>query len=155
LAALCVVLSDAWTREAKPVQDYGWPSLRSLAFLLPVLVLVQIALGAGFRHQLLSLIPHLAGAMLIAMFILTVGTFVLQQCKEHQTLLTWGRVLIGLTCVQLFLGIAAYVGRAVPNISIHAVLAMVTAHVTAASLVLASSVVLGMHIRRNVIPKAK
>jgi hypothetical protein len=152
-AALCVQVSDSWSREPQLIQDYGWPSLRSLSFLLPALIVIQIALGAAFRHQILGLIPHIVGAMLVAMFILMVGTFVLQQCKQHKTLLLWGRVLMGATFLQVFLGIAAFVVRARPKTSAHGILMTATSHVVVASLLLASSVVLGMHIRRHVTPK--
>jgi hypothetical protein len=152
--ALCVALSESWTREPQYIQDYGWPSLRSLAFLLPGLIVIQIALGAGFRHQLLSLIPHVVAAMLVAMFILMVGSFVLQQCKQHHTLMRSGRIMLWMTAIQVFLGIAAFTLRAMPKADANAILVLSTAHTATGSLLLASSIVLGMHIRRNVTPKA-
>src|ERR1051326_2605353 len=58
LVSIAVVTSAAWARGSELVNDYGWPSNRSLAVVSPVLVLMQIALGAAFRQKAISLMPH-------------------------------------------------------------------------------------------------
>lgn len=151
---LAVGASGAWSREPQIIADYGWPSLRSLSISLPALVTVQIALGAAFRHGMLGLMPHVIGAILISMFILMVGSFVLQQCKTHQTLSFAGRTMMVVTFVQVFLGIAVFTVRSLPKQEVAAVLAIASAHVATGALLLGASIVLGMHIRRNVSPKA-
>ncbi len=152
-AALAVAASPGWSREPHLIPDYGWPSLRSLSISLPVLVALQIALGAAFRHRMLGLMPHVIGAMLISMFILIVGSFVLQQCKEHKALSGSGRVMMATTFLQIFLGLAVFTVRSMPKQEASAILAIATAHVVTGAALLAACVVLGMHIRRNVVPK--
>lgn len=151
--ALVVASTASWMREPQTVPDYGWPSLRSLAFTLPVLVALQVALGAAFRHRMLGLMPHIIGAMLVSLFIIMVGSFVLQQCKGHKVLTDTARGMMAVTFAQVFLGIAVYTVRAVPKIDPNAVLWIATAHVTVGALLLSASVVMGMQIRRNVTPK--
>jgi heme A synthase len=153
-AMLAAVLPDSGMRPAQTVRDYGWPSLRSLAFLLPALVLLQIALGAAFRQRWLGLLPHVVGAILVSMFILIVGAFVMQQCKDHKVLAGAGRALMVVTFTQVFLGIAVYTVRALPKQEPGPVLTMAAAHVVTGAALLAVAAVLGLHIRRNVIPKA-
>jgi len=152
-AALVVATSPGWSREPQFIPDYGWPSLRSLSVSLPVLVALQIALGAAFRHRILGLMPHVIGAMLISMFILIVGSFVLQQCKDHKTLSGAGRGMMATTFLQIFLGLAVFTVRSMPKQETSAILAIATAHVVTGAALLAACVVLGMHIRRNVVPK--
>jgi hypothetical protein len=152
--ALTVAASSGWAREPQVIQDYGWPSLRSLSISLPVLVAIQVALGAAFRHRLLGLMPHVIGAMLVSMFILIVGSFVLQQCKDHRVLSGAGRAMMVVTFVQVFLGLAVFTVRSMPKQETGAILAIATAHVATGAALLAASVVLGMHIRRNVVRKA-
>jgi hypothetical protein len=147
---LVVAASPGWSREPQMIPDYGWPSLRSLSISLPTLIAIQVALGAAFRHRILGLMPHVIGAMLVAMFILIVGSFVLQQCKDHKTLSAAGRTMMVVTFVQVFLGLAIYTVRSMPREPAAAVLAISTAHVVTGAALLAASVVLGMHIRRNV-----
>src|SRR6185295_5421486 len=54
VVAVAVVTSAGWARGPELVNDYGWPSNRSLAVVSPVLVLMQIALGAAFRQKAIS-----------------------------------------------------------------------------------------------------
>jgi hypothetical protein len=151
--ALVVGTSKSWSAPPTIVQDYGWPSLRSLSYLLPIFVAIQVALGAGFRQGTVGLMPHVIGAMLVSLFILIVGSFVMQQCKNHPTLEPAGKTLMVFTFVQVFLGIAVFTVRSIPTQDIGPTLALATAHVATGALLLAASVVLGMYIRRNVVPK--
>ena len=151
--ALVVAASPGWSRGPQIIPDYGWPSLRSLAILLPVLVAIQVALGAAFRHRVLGLMPHVIGAMLVSMFILIVGSFVLQQCKDHKTLAGAGRTMMAATFLQIFLGLAVFTVRSMPKQETSAILVIATAHVVTGAALLAACVALGMHIRRNVVPK--
>jgi cytochrome c oxidase assembly protein subunit 15 len=148
--AIAVFTSRKWQEGPDPVEDYGWPSLRSLAIVTPVLILLQIALGAGFRHRAFGLLPHVVGAMLVPLMILLVGVFALHQFPQHRALRPAATGLLAITLAQVVLGIAAYFAR------INAVeypLAMVlttVAHVATGGLTLAASVVLAIQIRRNV-----
>lgn len=148
--AIAVFTSRKWQEGPEPVEDYGWPSLRSLAILTPVLVLVQIALGAGFRHRAFGLLPHVIGAMLVPLVILLTGIFVLQQFPKHRSLRPAAIALLSITGVQVLLGIIAYVARINAfEYPLAMVLTTVT-HVATGGLTLAASVVLAIQIRRNV-----
>ncbi|MEP6960633.1 MAG: hypothetical protein ABI995_01040 [Acidobacteriota bacterium] len=152
-AALVVRASASWSGDPQIIQDYGWPSLRSLSFILPLFVAMQVGLGAAFRQRILGLMPHIIGAMLVSLFILMVGAFVLQQCKDHPTLQPAGKTLMVATFVQVFLGISAFTVRSLPTQETTAILIIATAHVATGAFLLSASVVLGMQIRRNVVPK--
>lgn len=152
--ALVVRMLPEWSLEPQTIQDYGWPSLRSLAFLLPVLVCIQVALGAAFRQHLAGLMPHILGAMLVSLFILIVAAFVLQQAKDHKILNFWARAMMTLTVIQVFLGIGVFTVRSIPQQGASIVLGAATAHVVNGALLFAASTVLGMQIRRNVRPKS-
>lgn len=148
--AIAVFTSRHWQEGPELVEDYGWPSLRSLAILTPILVLVQIALGAGFRHRAFSLMPHIIGAMIVPFAILLVGAFVLHQFPRHRALRPAAIALLIITGVQVFLGIAAYFARLEAAEYPLFMVFTTVAHVATGGLTLASSVVLGIQIRRNV-----
>jgi cytochrome c oxidase assembly protein subunit 15 len=148
--AIAVFTSRKWQRGPEPVEDYGWPSLRSLAVITPVLVLLQIGLGAGFRHRAFGLMPHVVGAMIVPLVILLTSIFVLNQFPRHRALRPAAIGLLTITLVQIFLGIAAYVARLnAADYPLPMVLTTV-AHVATGGLTLAASVVLAIQIRRNV-----
>src|SRR5678815_2780169 len=148
--AIAVFMSRKWQEGPEPVEDYGWPSLRSLATLTPVLVLLQIALGAGFRHRAFGLLPHVIGAMLVPLVILLTGIFVLQQFPKHRSLRPAAVALLSITGVQVFLGVIAYIARINAAEYPLAMVLTTVAHVATGGLTLAASVVLAIQIRRNV-----
>jgi len=148
--AIAVFTSRKWQEGPEPVEDYGWPSLRSLAILTPVLILVQIALGAGFRHRAFGLLPHVIGAMLVPLVILLTGIFVLQQFPKHRSLRPAAVALLSITGVQVFLGVIAYIARINAAEYPLAMVLTTVAHVATGGLTLAASVVLAIQIRRNV-----
>jgi len=148
--AIAVFTSRKWQEGPEPVEDYGWPSLRSLAILTPVLILVQIALGAGFRHRAFGLLPHVIGAMLVPLVILLAGIFVLQQFPKHRSLRPAAIALLSITGVQVFLGVIAYIARINAFEYPLAMVLTTVAHVATGGLTLAASVVLAIQIRRNV-----
>jgi cytochrome c oxidase assembly protein subunit 15 len=148
--AIAVFTSRNWQQGPEPVEDYGWPSLRFLAALTPLLVLVQIGLGAGFRHRAFGLLPHVIGAMIVPLMILLVGAFVLHQFPKHRALRPPAVGLLTITGVQILLGIVAYVARInAAEYPLTMVISTVT-HVATGGLTLAASVVLAIQIRRNV-----
>lgn len=151
--SLAIATAPSWKRAPEYVSDYGWPSLRSLGALLPVLVLTQVVLGAAFRQRITGLMPHILGAMLVSLVILIVCAFTLQQCPTHTILRASAKTLMVATFTQIFLGIAAFTVRALPNQDAGPVLVFTGGHVTVGALTLAASVVLSMQIRRNVVPK--
>ncbi len=152
--AIAVFTSRSWQQGPEPVEDYGWPSLRSLAVLTPVLVLVQIGLGAGFRHRAFGLMPHVIGAMLVPVVILLTGMFVLHQFPKHRSLRPAAIGLLTITLIQIFLGIIAYIARMNAAEYPLAMVLTTVAHVATGGLTLAASVVLGIQIRRNVHARA-
>lgn len=148
--AIALFTSRGWQQGADPVDDYGKPSLRSLAIVAPVMVLAQIALGAAFRHRAISLLPHLIGSMVVGLAILMVAIFVLQQFPRHRALQPAARALLGVTALQVGLGIAAYYTRLEAERIPLAMVLTTVAHVATGGLTLAATIVLSIQIRRNV-----
>jgi heme A synthase len=153
VVAIAVVTSPAWTRGPEHVSDYGWPSMRSLAILAPILVLLQILLGAAFRQQVLTLLPHVLGAMFVALVILLESIFVLQQFPTHSALRAAAKTLLGVAFGQVFLGLTALIMKSMADDTATPVAITVAAHVTGGSLTLATTIVLSILIRRNVQPR--
>jgi len=156
--AIAIFTSPSWKRGPVIVEDSGWPSMRTLAFSAPVLVLVQLALGAGYRHRAFTVMPHIIGAIFVTGFLIMVAVFVLAQFVSHPSLTRTAWTLMGITVVQVVLGIVTYLARisggeaSVPPPS---TVALTILHVATGALTMACAVALAIQVRRNVRPHAK
>jgi heme A synthase len=150
---IALATSPAWQRDPEVVQDYGWPSLRSLSSAAAFLVAVQVGFGAAFRHNTVSVMPHLLGALLVALFIMIVGAFVTNQVPKHASLRPMAVRLMIVTSVQVVLGMAVFLLRRMGTPGNLVYLVISIAHVAAGNLTFASSTVLAIEIRRNVRPR--
>jgi heme a synthase len=152
--AIAVFTSRSWHEGPVMIEDQGTPSLRTLAILTPVAVLIQISLGAGFRQRAIGVMPHLLGAMVVSLVIMFSSVCVLQQCQQHRPLRLAAKALLGVTGLQVFLGLSAFTAltRSVPRET--EILVSTVAHVATGALTLAASIVLAIQIRRNVRARA-
>jgi cytochrome c oxidase assembly protein subunit 15 len=148
--AIAVFTSRNWLQGPEIVEDHGWPSLRSLAIVTPLMVLVQIALGAAFRHRAIGVLPHVLFSMVVTLAVLFTATFVMHQFPEHRSLATAAKALLGVTFLQVMLGVAAYYTRLQAAQQPLAMVLTTVAHVATGGLTMASSVILSIQILRNV-----
>jgi hypothetical protein len=151
--AAVVLSSPGRSKGPETVIDAGWPSLRSLAMITPVFVLVQILLGASFRHKAMGVMPHIAGAIIVALLILLMGMFVTQQCPQHRSLKPAAVIMMTTVFTQVFLGIGALTMRMINSTDTPAVILVTGAHVVVGALTLGATVALSVQIRYHVVPK--
>ena len=153
--AMIVFTSKSFEAGPEIVHDQGWPSLRTMAIATPLFVLGQIALGAGFRQGVLSVLWHIMGSMLVTLVIMLTSVFVLQQFPNHRALRSAARALLTITIVQLCLGVLAFIMRIeAAEMPVWMVISTVT-HVAVGASTLATSIVLAIQIRYNVRPALK
>jgi hypothetical protein len=143
-------------REPELVRDYGRPSLRSLSSAAVLFIVVQVGFGAGLRHSAVGVMPHLLGALVVAIFIMIVGVFVTTQFPKHASLRPKAVAFMTITGIQVFLGMCAFLMRMMNMSSTEGSKVFLTisvAHVATGSLTLAAGVILAMEIRRSVLPR--
>jgi cytochrome c oxidase assembly protein subunit 15 len=148
--AIALFTSKSWLQGAEIVEDHGWPSLRSLAIVTPAMVLAQIALGAAFRHRAIGVLPHVLFSMVVTLAVLFTATFVMHQFPEHRALSAAAKAVLGVTFLQVMLGVAAYYTRLQAAEQPLAMVLTTVAHVAIGGLTLASSILLSIQILRNV-----
>lgn len=145
--------SPEWSREPEVVFDTGSPSLRMLAWVGPPAIVVQLLLGAGYRHKVLGIVPHIAGALLVGGLVLLTAISVLGVAGSDRPLARTARRLLWLTGIQIVLGIAAYLSRILLDESAqpHPVMVVFTVvHLAVGALLLATSFVLALEVERAV-----
>ncbi|MGD0955551.1 MAG: COX15/CtaA family protein [Candidatus Acidiferrales bacterium] len=157
LVGLSIYLSPWWQSDLPQLDDSGAPPARYLAVWTTAAILVQIVLGAAFRHGALGIMPHLVGAGVVTALVVWTGRAVKNRFRQDRDLRRGVALLYSFFGIQFLLGGAAWwemrqVWDAVQPVPLYVLLTV--AHVLGGALILASSVVLTMYCFRLIRPTA-
>lgn len=151
--SLALFTTADWRWDEARREDPSTPSLRQLTTATTAATLLQLVLGAAFRHSGVGIAPHLVGAAVVTLLVIWVATRVLRGFAEQARLRQPALLLVGLLVVQVFLGIASYVMKLAARDAaqpLPAVVAVTIAHLAVGALVLAASLVLTLEAFRTV-----
>ena len=145
---ISLVTSSAWSEAPELAKDEAAAGLRLFAIATPPLTLLQIVLGAAYRHKLISLLPHIGFAMILSLAILGLAGALLHRHPEHRRLRAAATWLIAIFLTQLLLGITAFI---LPLLKLSAapIIVATASHVVVGSLTLAANVVLALQVQRD------
>lgn len=143
--SLAVFTGKWWTGDVPQLRDEDSPKLRTLTALTSLLILVQIVLGAAFRHNAFGIVPHLIGAAVVTFMVFWTVLAVATRFRKVKDLRHAARYLEIALGLQLVLGGVAYwavlaARDAVQPTPIYVTLTV--AHVAVGALTFASSVIL-------------
>jgi len=143
--ALALATSPWSQRDHAALEDSSSPKVRTLALWTTTVILIQLILGAGFRHGAFGILPHLIGAVAVTFFVIWTARIAKKrfgQIPEIRRSVIWLHATFG---TQILLGFAAYwavakaINEAQPTLPY---VILTVAHVLVGALVLASSVIL-------------
>jgi heme A synthase len=156
LVSLALCTSRRWREGVLQCQPGDTTVFKRWSLIVTVLLVVQLVLGAFYRHQgsLLGLRGHLLIAFAALASMIWVAKTVWERHAEARNL-TWGvRMLLGLVVVQLLLGVEAWMVRQAPPVMIEAGHWLLnrdlvrTTHVLGGALLLATAVALTLEAHR-------
>ncbi len=153
--AIAVFTSSWWTRNEPQLRDEESPKLRTLTTWTSAVILVQIILGAAFRHNAFGIIPHLIGAVIVTAMVFWVVLAVAVRFRKVKALRTPARYLEILLGAQLILGGFAYMAVLGAKNSIQptpSYVIITVAHVAVGALTFAASVYLTLRCFRLLAP---
>jgi len=157
-ASLAFFTRADWRWDEPKLDDPSHPSLRRLTAATTGVILVQLVLGAAYRHSGIGIQPHVVGAGVVTMFVSYVVTRIMTKFSQTPALLKPALLLGALLMLQIFLGIGSYVvkiaDRNAPQ-PLPPVVNMTTAHVAVGALVLVASLYLTYQTHRFLAPRAK
>ena len=147
VTAMALFTSRAWQQDYTPIAEGNLsPSTPALCVLAAACVLVQLILGAAFRHSGIKLLPHLIGACIVTAVLCWTIVRILTRYGNNAQLRNPAQLLLGLLMVQLGLGFAAYLTRLQwlmdPTQRTAGIVISTVSHVAGGALVLANVVVL-------------
>jgi len=111
VVAISVFTSSWWTSNLAVVDDRRTPAVRSLAVWTAVAVLLQLILGAAFRHKGFGIIPHLIGAVFVTILIFMTAGALKRRFSNVLPLRKCAKLLHMMIGIQLLLGGGAYWSR--------------------------------------------
>jgi cytochrome c oxidase assembly protein subunit 15 len=144
-ASLAFFTRADWRWDEPKLEDASTPSLQRLSVATTGAILVQLILGAVYRHSGMGVEPHVVGACVITMLVTWVVVRIMMKFSQARALLRSALWLATLLMLQLSLGLGAYLakmaGRNAPQ-PLSPVVNMTTAHVAVGALVLVTSLYL-------------
>ena len=147
VVTLAVVTSRWWVSGQPRLEDYGWPSIHSLAILNAVLIFLQVVLGAGFRHQDIPVWPHVAGALVVVSSVSWTALALRKRFGNSREISKARVTLHVILGVQFLLGWAAWWSRlataAAPQ-PMPVMVILTVVHTVVGALLLASSVIVAL-----------
>lgn len=151
---VAMVTSPFWVESRiYPVREGD--SLKRLCWAAAVVVFVQLALGAAYRHfeSAPLLVAHVFWAMVVTFAIGWMAAWIPGHKMTDATLIRLGQALAALMVVQLLLGGAAFVVSVMGGMaSSSAMWAVPTLHVAVGALLLANAILLSLYVHRVVRP---
>ena len=115
VVSLAVFTSRWWQSDLPRHEDAGRPPLRSLVLWTFAVILLQLILGAAFRHKGIGIIPHLAGAAAVTVYIFWTAGAIRRRFRELAPLARMAILLRALLICQLLLGGAAWWSRIIAS----------------------------------------
>lgn len=156
MVGLSLYLSPWWKRDLPKLDDSGSPRLRALATWTTLAILVQLILGAAFRHGAFGIDPHLVGAGVVLVMVVWTGVTAKRRFRAVRELRRATILLHSFFGIQILLGFAAWWAVAVlaRDLSQPTLLyvSLTVAHVLGGALTLAASVILTLTSFRLIRP---
>lgn len=97
-----------WTWDEPKMQDESSPSVQNLAAATTGAILIQLVLGALYRHSGLGVVPHILGACVVAALVIWLETKILLKHSNVRELVKPAVLMVVLLVGQVSLGIVAY-----------------------------------------------
>ena len=155
IVALILLTSADWWKPKPLKEDARFPSTRRLTVVTVSAVLMQLVLGAGFRHGAFGIIPHIVGAFVVSSMVIWTALIILHRYGGDAYLRRPTLAMLVLLSCQVVLGVLAYVARLKFRFDAQPLEPMITltvAHVVVGALTLASVVVLTLKCWRILSP---
>lgn len=155
IVSIAVFTSRSWWRAREIKPDLATPSLRRLTSAAIIVVLIQLMLGAGFRHQAFGIIPHIAGAVAVTITVVWTALAVLRRHRAVSYLRRPALTALALLTTQLVLGVLAYLARLHSSNDpqpLEPMISLTVAHLVVGALTLASLIVLALRCHQVLTP---
>jgi cytochrome c oxidase assembly protein subunit 15 len=111
VVSIAVFTSRWWTESLPQYQDKGSPSVHTVVTINAFVIFLQVLAGAGFRHQYISLRPHVIGAPIVLGVVIWTAAILRRRFSQVREI-SRARILLHATVgTQILLGVVALWSR--------------------------------------------
>jgi cytochrome c oxidase assembly protein subunit 15 len=100
-----------WTESLPQYQDKSSPSVHTVVIINAVAIFLQGLAGAGFRHQYISLRPHVVGAVVVLVAVIWTAAILRRRFSEVPEISRARVLLHAIVGTQILLGVIAFFSR--------------------------------------------
>jgi cytochrome c oxidase assembly protein subunit 15 len=111
LVSIAVFTSRWWTESLPQHQDKGSPSVHTVVTINAAVIFLQVLVGAGFRHQYISLRPHIIGAPIVFGVVIWTAAILRRRFSQVREISRARILLHAIVGTQILLGLIALWSR--------------------------------------------
>jgi heme a synthase len=111
LVSIAFFTSRWWAESLPQYQDKGSPSVHTIATINAVAIFLQVLAGAGFRHQYISLRPHVLGAVVVLGVVIWTAAVLRRRFSQVREISRVRVLLHAVVGTQILLGVIAFYSR--------------------------------------------
>lgn len=152
---LAAITSERWL--SPPAVGDDVKRVRGFAAASVAAIMIQLILGAAYRHGAIGIIPHVAGAVIVTILVLSAAVRVFRTPEADSYLKRPAWVGVAFLTTQLVLGILAYFSRLASRSDpqpLEPMISLTAGHVIVGALTLGSLLVLMLRSRQVLRPQA-
>jgi heme a synthase len=111
LVSIAFFTSHWWMENLPQYEDQGAPPIHSIVTLNAAVIFLQVLAGAGFRHQYISVKPHVIGSVLVLGMVIWTAAVLRRRFALVPEISRVRRMLHALVGIQLLLGLGSLWSR--------------------------------------------
>jgi cytochrome c oxidase assembly protein subunit 15 len=111
LVSIALMTSHWWMEDQKQFEDKGSPAIHTIVTLNALVIFLQVAFGAAFRHKYSSVKPHILGAFLVLGVMIWTATVLRRRFDQVREISRVRIMLHAIVGLQILLGIGALWSR--------------------------------------------
>jgi hypothetical protein len=111
LVSIAFFTSHWWMENLPQYEDQGAPPIHSIVTLNAAVIFLQVLAGAGFRHQYISVKPHVMGSVLVLAMVIWTAAVLRRRFGQVPEISRARLLLHVIVGIQIFLGLGSLWSR--------------------------------------------
>jgi cytochrome c oxidase assembly protein subunit 15 len=111
LVSIAVFTSRWWVQNLPQYEDQGTPPIHAIVTLNAAVIFLQVLAGAGFRHQYISVKPHVIGSVVVLGMVIWTASVLRRRFGQVPEISRVRIMLHAIVGIQILLGIGSLWSR--------------------------------------------